>query len=240
MKDNSLHKLGGIASILVGISYVVIGITSIFIPGNLGGVPDVQSPFMYWEANKTMLLIQWWAMLIGAVFALAMIPAVSATVQHLNEGWVRWTSTLAILAFAVVILDNYWSIVYTDARAQAYLTGTDAMRAALSLPGAAQWIDVQGWLADGAVGFWLLVCSILALRNQVWPKGLAYLGILGAFIYFLALASQVIPGLVISGTITFVGAFGAIVAPICYTWMGFHLRRVGADEVIQPAQSALN
>ena len=127
MKDNSLYKFGGIASMLVGTSYVVISLTGILIPPQLGGVPDAQSPFMYWEANKTMVLTQWWAMLIGAVFALAAIPAISATVQHLNEGWVRWATTLAILAFAVVILDNYWAIVYTDARAQAYLTGTAAM-----------------------------------------------------------------------------------------------------------------
>jgi hypothetical protein len=52
MKHNSLYKLGGIASILVGISYVAIGITSVLIPANLGGVPNVQSPFMYWEANR--------------------------------------------------------------------------------------------------------------------------------------------------------------------------------------------
>ena len=229
MKDNSLYKLGGIASILVGISYVVLGITGVLIPSNLGGVPDVQSPFMYWEANKTMLLTQWWATLVGAVFALAMIPAVSATVQHLNEGWVRWTSTLAMIAFAVVILDNYWSIVYTDARAQAYVTGSEAMRATLTVPGAPQWIDVQGWLAYGAVGLWLLVCSVLALRNQVWHKGLAYLGIFGSGIYFLALAAQAIPVLVISGVFVFVGVPGAIFAPIWFTWMGIHLRRVGSN-----------
>lgn len=47
MKDNSVYKLGSTASILVGISYVVIGITSVLIPAKLGGVPDAQSPFMY-------------------------------------------------------------------------------------------------------------------------------------------------------------------------------------------------
>ena len=82
MKDNSLYELGGFASIVVGISYVVVGITGIFIPANLGGAPDVQSPFMYWEENKFMLLTQWWALLLGAVFALAVIPAMSKTVQH--------------------------------------------------------------------------------------------------------------------------------------------------------------
>ena len=107
MKDNSLHKLGGFASMLLGISYLVVMITGAFLPSILSGVPNAQSPFMYYEANKIMLLTNWWALLFGAVFALAVIPAVSATVQHLNEGWVRWTGTLATLAFAVVILDNY-------------------------------------------------------------------------------------------------------------------------------------
>lgn len=229
MKDNSVYKLGSIASIIVGISYVVIGITGVLFPSNLGGVPNVQSPFMYWDANKALLLTQWWAMFIGAVFALAMIPAVSATVQHLNEGWVRWTSTLAMIAFVVSMLDNYWSIVYTDARAHAFITGNEAIRATLSVPGAPQVIDAQGWLANGAVGLWALVISVLALRHQIWHKGLAYLGIIGALIYFLALLAQVIPDFVYSGFIVYVGILGAIIAPIWFTWMGVHLRRVGSD-----------
>ncbi len=228
MKDNSLYRLGGIAAILVGISYLVISITGILIPPSLGGMPDLQSPFMYWEANKTLLLTQWWAMLIGAIFALAAIPAISATVQHLNEGWVRWTTTLAILAFVVVILDNYWAIVYTDARAQAYITGAEAVRATLTVPGAPQWIDVQGWLANGAVGLWLLVCSVLALRYQVWHKGLAYLWIFGAFAYFIGLASAIIPDFLLSGAGVVISGLGAILGPIGYGWMGIHLRRIGA------------
>lgn len=229
MKDNSVYKLGSIASVIVGISYVVIGITGVLFPSNLGGVPNVQSPFMYWDANKALLLTQWWAMFIGAVFALAMIPAVSATVQHLNEGWVHWTSTLAMIAFVVSMLDNYWSIVYTDARAHAFITGNEAIRATLSVPGAPQVIDAQGWLANGAVGLWALVISVLALRHQIWHKGLAYLGIFGALIYFLALLAQVIPNFVYSGFIVYVGILGAIIAPIWFTWMGVHLRRVGSD-----------
>jgi hypothetical protein len=225
MKDNSLYRLGGIASILVGISYVIVGITTALTPPSVAGVPDVQIPLMYFEENKFIILTNWWALLLGAVFALAMIPAVSATVQPLNQGWVRWTSTLATIAFAVVIVDNYWPIVYTEAIANAYVTGSEATRAALTVPGAAQWIDVKGWLAYGAVGLWVLVCSILAARNNVWPKGLAYLGILAAFVYFLALAVTVIPSLFLSGAILFVGVIGAVLAPIWYGWMGIFLRR---------------
>ena len=107
MKDNSVNRLGGIASILVGISYVVVGITGVLIPSNLGGVPDVQSPFMHWEANKGLLLTQWWALLMGAVFALAVIPALSATVQHANEGLVpgqaRWRLSRLPWSFWIII-----------------------------------------------------------------------------------------------------------------------------------------
>ena len=70
--------------------------------------------------------------------------------------------------------------------------------------------------------------SVLALRSNVWPKGLAYLGILGAMIYFLALASSVIPGLVLSGAIIIVGVIAAVLAPIWFTWMGLFLRRASS------------
>ena len=229
MKDNSLYKLGGFASIVVGISYAVIGITTVLLPPNLTGVPNAQSPCMYFEANRGLLMTNYWAFTIGAIFALAMIPAASATVQHLGEGWVRWTASLATLGFAVAILDNYWAIVETPARAAIYASGTEAIRAALSIPGEPQAIDVQGWLGSGGVGLWVLVIGLLALRGKVFPKGLAYLWIIGAFTYFISLAASVIPDLYLSGVVIVVSGIGAILAPIGYGWMGIHLWRVGSS-----------
>jgi hypothetical protein len=231
MKRTSLYRLGGICSILLGVSYVVAAITSVLMPPVLDNQPNLQSPFMYFEQYKTLVLTNWWALLLGAVFALAVIPAVSATVMHLDEGWVRWTSTLATIAFAVVILDNYWSIVYTAARADAYATGSEAIRSALTVPGAPQFIDVQGWLATGAVGLWVLVISLHAMRGKVWPKGLAYLGIVGAIVLFMLLVSTVIPTLFFSGTGKIVAGIGAVLAPVWFTWLGIFLHRFGSYEL---------
>ena len=230
MKDDSLYKLGGFASIVVGISYIVLGISTILLPPNLGGsVPEAQSPFMYFEANRGLLMTNYWAAVIGGVFALAMIPAVSAAVQHLNEGWVRWTSSLATLGFVVAILDSYWAIVENPLRAAAYVAGTEAVRATLTVPGAPQYIDVQGWLGNGGVGLWALVVGLSALRGRVFPKGLAYLWIIGAFAYFMGLASSVVPELSVSGVGIAVSGLGAILGPIGYGWMGIHLLRAGSD-----------
>jgi len=224
MQDKSLYKLGGICSVLVGISYVVIGITVLLEAPELTVENNAQSPFLFFESNRVILLTQWSAMAWGAVFALAVIPAVSEKVRNLNEGWVRWTSTLATLGFAVTILDNYWAIVMTPARAAAYVTSSEAMRAAFAVPGEVQFIDVQGWLGYGAVGLWVLVVNLLALRSAIFPKLLAYLGIATALAYFLVLTTMVFPN--VRGMILVVAAIGGIVlAPIWYIWIGLIMYR---------------
>ncbi len=100
----------------------------------------------------------------------------------------------------------------------------------MTVPGAPHIIDAQGWLGFGAVGLWILVASLLALRGNAWPKGLAYVGIATAFFYFLALAPAVIPSL--SGAVIFTivaGGGGLVLAPIWFTWMGIFLRRTGSS-----------
>ena len=234
MKDNSLYQLGGTCSILLGISYLAIGLTTLLLPPALTYGNDVQSPFMYFEANRGLLLAQYWSFAVGGVLGLAVVPAASSMVQHLNEGWVRWTSALATLGFAVTILDNYWAIVATAARAAAYISGTPATRAALTVPGGAQFIDLQGWLGYGAVGAWILVISILALRGRVWPRGLAYVGLAGAATYFLALAAQALPGF---KELTLVVSVAAVVlGPVLYLWLGSVLRRAAP---VRPAEPKL-
>ena len=228
MKDNSLYRLGGICSVLVGISYVVIGITVLLESPELTVENNAQSPFLFFESNRAVLLTQWWAMAWGAIFALAVIPAVSEKVRSLNEGWVRWTSTLATLGFAVTILDNYWAIVMTPARATAYVTSNEAMRAAFAVPGEVQFIDVQGWLGYGAVGLWVLVVNLLALRGNVLPPFVAYLGIAVAIAYFLVVVTMVFPD--VRGIILIIAALGGIVlAPLWYSWMGLILYRTSSQ-----------
>ena len=124
------------------------------------------------DATTIVVLAQCGSFAIAGVLGLAVVPAASSMVQHLNEGWVRWTGALATLGFAATILGNYWAIVTTSARAAAYLAGTPATRAALTLPGAAQFIDMQGWLGYGVwvPGYWGSACSrcVVGSGRQDW------------------------------------------------------------------------
>src|SRR5512138_3141462 len=233
MKDNSVAKLGGICSILLGTSYVVSSITELLLPAAYTVDNDARVPIMFFEPNRDLFMTQWFVMAIGAVFALAVIPAVSARVRGVNEGWLRWTGMLATIGFVATILDNYWQIMLTPAASAAYATGSQAARIALQLPTAPQVVDQQGWLEFGAVGLWVLVVNLLALKIRAWPRSLAYLGLVAAAGYFLILVSSVVPALSRLET-PVVAVIGAVAGPIWYAWMGVVLYR-GEDQTLPEA-----
>ena len=159
--------------------------------------------------------------------ALAVVPAVARKVEGLNEGWLRWTTTLALIGYAVTILDNYWAIIWSEPRANAYVVGNEATRMALTVPGGAQFIDIKGWLGYGAVGLWMIVVSALALRGKVWPRPLSYLGFLTGLVGFLIVVTMVYPTFPVS-LVTVAGVGGLVLAPAWFIWMGIILLRVRA------------
>ncbi len=160
---------------------------------------------------------------LSALLAIAAVLAISASVRSVHDGWARWTSTLAIIGLAVNTIDAIRRAALDPTKATAYVQGDTAVKAALTVPGALQGLDPQGWLRLGAVGFWVLVVSLLALRGGAWPKPLAYLGIMVALAVWLGLAvatevAQSQPLLMI------LAGIGGLLLPIWYIWLGLRLR----------------
>jgi hypothetical protein len=171
-----------------------------------------------------MLLLSYWAYALGGALALAAVPAISATVRSVNEGWVRWTSTLAIVGFAVTAIGNFRLQFVMPLRAAAYVAGDAVAKTAIAYNQRLLYLDPQGWLIFGAVGLWVLVVSVLALRGNTWPKPLAYIGIAVAIAYWFAVAGNVLQ----IGTLNMIAAVAAIIlGPILYIWLGLRLRQAG-------------
>jgi hypothetical protein len=222
MKDNTLGKLGGNSSILLGILYLVIGITYLLLPADQKQTSAVDKFLPSLAENPTTQIIQWWGFALSGLVAIAVVLAVSEGVRSENEGWVRWTSTLAILGFAVVAINNFRNIAYQPALARTYVEGDAVTKTVIELGGPFG-LDPQGWLGFGAVGLWVLVVSLLALRAGTWPKLLTYIGIATAVAYWLIVA-----GFVSNQEMLFtIGAAlgGIILAPIWYIWAGLRLRQ---------------
>jgi len=224
MENKSLGKLGGICSIFLGISYILVGITYFFRPAEQKPGVDAAQYLLSMAENQTPALLNFWFFAIGALFAIAAVAAISELVRSQNEGWVRWMSTLAYIGFAVTIIGYLQTISLIPGRADAYVAGDASTRAAIAaLSGSSLSLDPNGWIRYGLPGLWIFVVGILALRGDIVPKILAYLGIIGAICYWLIVAGYLFHVEVLVAISAGLG--GVICGPIFFIWMGLILRR---------------
>ena len=224
MKENSLNELGGTCSILLGISYILVAVIYLMLPHDqqdAAGIP----PGTFLESlaqNSELYIVGGFVFAFGSLLGIAAILAISDSVRSINEGWVRWTSILAIIGFAVNAIDSFRRITLDPAKAMAYVHGDAATRATLTIPNAQTSLDPQAWLRLGAVGLWVLVVSLLALRSGMWPELLAYLGIVVAIIYWLIVTSNFLQIQFFTSIVAGVGL--VVLTPVLYIWLGWRLR----------------
>jgi hypothetical protein len=226
MKDTTLSKLGGTCSILVGATFLAFVVLALLLPPEQLDTCGCPARFLTTTAHdSTLFLVSYALLALYSVFAIAAVLAISETVRSANEGWVRWTSTLAIIGFAVTTINEVQRIALDPAKAAAYVHGDAAVRAALTVPGEVGSLDPQNWLRFGAVGLWVLVVSLLALRGGRWPKPLAWVGIGLGLVYWLFVVGEVAP---IPSLFAIVAGVGALLfGMIWFIWLGLRLRRAG-------------
>jgi hypothetical protein len=218
-KNNTMGKLGGVCSILVGVSYFVIGVIQLLLPPDQ--TCDCADKFWLSYLNHPFGLdAQYIAFALGGLLGVAAVMAISDTVSSENVGWIRWTSILAIVGFALTAIDNFHALDINYAKADAYVNALGA-RPPLAIPGALEGIDVNGWFRFGAIGLWVLAVSLLAIRSNTWPRLLAYIGIAAGIAYFIILASDIFSIAIL--TLIGAGLGGIILAPIWYIWSGLRL-----------------
>ncbi len=225
MKENNIAKLGGTCAILVGISYIVIGITYFLLPPAQQPGASASEFYASVADGSTVLVIQYWAFALGAVLAIAAVMAVSDLVRTANEGLVRWISTLAIIGFAVVAVQYLLIQDHTPQLAAGYVQVDNSAQASLEVMGT-RGLDPDAWVGFGMVGLWVLVVNWLALRGGQLPKGLTYVGLAVGIAYALVVAGSAlsIPLLIAIAA----GLGGIILGPIWYIWTGILLRRTGS------------
>ena len=222
MEGKKLLKLGGICSILVGISYLVVGITYVLGPAEQRPGATSADFLTSFAQDPLMSTLMYWAFALGAVFAIAVVLAISEMMLSASEGWVRWTSNLAVIGFAVTALDYFRFLALYPAMAATYAAGDAVIKTATEASQFALSLDPYGWLMFGAVGLWFLVVNLLAINENSWPKILAYVGIAGGIAYLLVVAGYVLQ----IYTLNLIAAVGAIIiGPIWYIWTGLRLQQ---------------
>lgn len=226
MKEKSLATVGGTCSILVGISYILIGINYLRLPAVQRAGSDPTQLLPSFAQNPAPLMLQFWVFAVGSLLAFAAVLAISETVRSTSEGWVRWTSNLAILGFAVTAIDFFRALSLQPARAAAFVAGDAATKTVIASTNNLISLDPQGWLGFGGVGLWVLIVSLLVLRGRALPRNLGYVGIAVAVLYWVVVAGLVYQRETLVAIAA--GAGGIIAAPVWYIWMGLELRRAAS------------
>lgn len=223
MKNKSLSNLGGVCSILVGIFYLIGGIAYLLIPAaQKATVGDPGQFLASFAKNSTFGILEYYAFGLTGILGIAVVRAVAEKVASESEGWIRWTGDLGAIGFAFLALQYFRYIsIYPD-MAASFVGGDSATKAAISANQILVGVDPHGVITYGLLGFWFLVVNILALRGNLWPRILSYVGIVGAVAYWF-----VVGGLVSETEmlITIAAGSAVIIAPIWYIWMGMVLRR---------------
>jgi hypothetical protein len=225
MKDNSVLRLGGAMAVLLGIAKLFSSIGYLLLP--VAQRQTAKGPVFlpsYAQGHGLLNAIFWSEALVG-IFGLAVVPALASVVHGRSEGWIRWASTLALAGFVVTSVGYMASIARLPGIAAAFVAGDASTKAAL----AAVWRsspDLLGFWGYGAIGIWVLVASILALRGKELSTILNIIGILLALLYIL------VPISVMQKSATLqlgIAGLGALLAPIWYIWLGLALMRFKAE-----------
>src|SRR5512143_3342061 len=221
MKDNTLLKLGGLLAIVLGIAKLLAAALYFVVPPEQR--LDVPGAVLLPSVAKdsTMLFAIFWLESLAGILGLAVVPAVTALVRSNNEGWTKWTSTLAKFGFAISAMGYLTTIARLPNIAAAFVKGDPATQAALAVTWKSS-PDLFGFWGYGAIGFWILVVSLMALRGTSLPRVLNYVGVLLAIDALLVPVAQLMKS---GSLITIIVGASAILVPVWFVWLGLVLRK---------------
>ncbi|HEV8193513.1 MAG TPA: DUF4386 family protein, partial [Ktedonobacterales bacterium] len=169
--------------------------------------------------NSGLLPLELALLALVGVAGLAVVPAVSELVRRGNEGLVRWTALLATVGYAVSAVSNFLTLGRLPKVADAYVAGNAATKAAI-IPFWRSTLDWQGFWQFAAVGIWIFVVSLLALRSRALVPALAYAGLALGVLCLLAPIGVIQSN---SGLLNVFVVLAIILSPIWYVWIGLVL-----------------
>ncbi|HEV2010896.1 MAG TPA: hypothetical protein VGS17_07715 [Candidatus Limnocylindria bacterium] len=222
MLSANIRQVGGACSVIVGISYVLVGITYFLLPTGQQPGGGAAAFYASMAQDPTFSQLLNWEFGLGAIFAFGAVAAIAEAVRGAGDGWTRWTTNLAIVGFAVNAISSFRGLAIDASIARAYVAADASAKAAIAATVGSS-IDPQGWLEFGAVGVWIAVMSALTLRSGALPRWTAYVGFAAAVAYWLVVAGNTlgIPALIAVAA----GLGGAVLAPAWFIGNGLALRR---------------
>ncbi|SRR6266851_1334240 len=223
MKDNSLIQLGAACALLASAVYFMAGLLFILLPDEQKSMNALARFLPSFAQNPSIYLLFACALALASLLSIIASRAVLEVMRPLSDGWVISMTYVAMLGFALMVIDAFRTLSLQPGIAAAYVAGGDATKAAIAATGSMLSLDPLGVLKLGGVGLWVFVLSVLILQGSTISRGLAFAGIVLALLNCLQVGGAISGITVVVSTAT---SLGYIVAtPLWFFWMGLILRR---------------
>lgn len=223
MNKSNLFSVGGLFAILLGLTKIWTGISYLIIPADQRAAVTGKVFLPAYAQGHGLLHSLFWAEALVGIFGLAIVPALAKfLINQKNEGWIKWTSTLATVGFAVSAIGYFLTLARLPGIATAYVNGDPSTQAALAVTWKST-PDLFGFWGYGAIGIWMLCVSLLMLQRVNVSKVFAVIGLLTAILSILVAAGTYFKAqpLLLLGA-----AAGGVAAPVWFIWLGILMRRM--------------
>jgi hypothetical protein len=222
MDRASMAKTGSTCSILAGVLLVVSGAAFFLLAGHFdySSIKSISEYFNTAPAASTILTIVNGGAALASLLAVAGVLALSDRLRPVHVGLVRWTSTLAIIGYAILAVSDIADLYQIKQMAIGYSQLDRSAQSALEVMGIGS-LDPTLILRFIAIGPWFLVAGWLSLRHGQLPKVLAWLGVIAGitallFVVDSFFALQTLTMITITVTLIF--------HPLWLIWTGIALK----------------
>jgi hypothetical protein len=158
---------------------------------------------------------------LASFLAIAGVIALSDVLKPANEGFVRWTSTLAIIGYTIIAVTNVVDLYRIKRIAIGYAQVDKSAQDALEVIGIGT-LDPVLSLRFITIGPWFLVAGGSSLRGGQLPKELAYLGVMAGILALLFVAATFLK---LEALIPITAGMAVIFHPIWLIGTGIILRQ---------------
>ena len=224
MNRTSMAKVGGVCSILGGTIFLVSGVGFFLFqvgPFDWNSLKSISEYFKEVPAASTTWTFVNAGAAIASLLAVAGVLALSDEIRPAHEGLVRWTSTLAIIGYAIMAITNLADLYQIRRLALGYVHLDQSAQSAIEVVGRGS-LDPTLSLRFLTIGPWFLVAGWFSLRHGLLPKGLAYLGVIAGI---AALCFVVLSFLEFQTLTLITGAMAVVFHPLWLIWTGVALGR---------------
>jgi hypothetical protein len=224
IKIEDFIRVGWISSLIVGILYLLVGVTHFLLPlDQLRGGHDINEAFFLSLADHSLVFsVHYWLVVLLSIFSIAVILVFFKIVSSTHKGITLWVTVIGIIGTALSIVDFASVGVKAPRIAQQFSSYTASEKSVVLITGLPH-ID-PCFLSWALLGIWSLVCNWFALKNKLLPKTICYIGIFGSCLYILVFLGSVVQKQLIVDIA--VGVGGLIIAPIWFIWFGLAIKKI--------------